>query len=88
MHDRTLLVDFEQMRNNRFRTISQFTIEDSKGLRRPDIICFINGLPLAVLVLKSPPAENMNIWNTFNQIQTYKDKILQGVTHYEQHVQY
>ncbi len=75
VHDRALLLDFEQVGNNRFRAINQFTIEGSKGLRRPDIICFINGLPLAVLELKSPSAENVNIWDAFNQIQTYKDEI-------------
>lgn len=75
VHDRALLVDFEQVRNNRFRAINQFTIEGSKGLRRPDIICFINGLPLAVLELKSPSAENVDIWDAFNQTQTYKDEI-------------
>lgn len=75
VHDRALLVDFEQVSQNRFRAINQFTIEGSKGLRRPDIICFINGLPLAVLELKSPSAENVDIWDAFNQIQTYKDEI-------------
>ncbi len=47
------LIDFTDLKANRFRTINQFTIEGSKQLRRPDIICFINGLPLAVLELKS-----------------------------------
>lgn len=75
MHDRAFLIDFENVSVNRFRAINQFTIEGSKGPRRPDIICFINGLPLAVLELKSPTAENADIWDAFNQIQTYKDEI-------------
>lgn len=75
IHDRAFLIDFEHVAVNRFRAINQFTIEGSKGPRRPDIICFINGLPLAVLELKSPTAENADIWDAFNQIQTYKDEI-------------
>lgn len=75
VHDRAFLIDFEHLAANRFRAINQFTIEGSKQLRRPDAICFINGLPLAVLELKSPKAENADIWDAFNQIQTYKDEV-------------
>nr|WP_321271876.1 type I restriction endonuclease subunit R [uncultured Tolumonas sp.] len=75
IHDRAFLIDFGDIKANRFRAINQFTIEGSKQLRRPDIICFINGLPLAVLELKSPSDENVDIWDAFNQIQTYKDEI-------------
>lgn len=75
IHDHAFLIDFTDLNANRFRAINQFTIEGSKQLRRPDIICFINGLPLAVLELKSPTAESVDIWDAFNQIQTYKDEI-------------
>ena len=75
VHDRAFLMDFGDIDANRFRAINQFTIEGSKQLRRPDIICFINGLPVAVIELKSPSAENVSIWDAFNQIQTYKDEI-------------
>ena len=75
IHDRAFLIDFGDINANRFRAINQFTIEGSKQLRRPDIICFINGLPLVVLELKSPNDENVDIWDAFNQIQTYKDEI-------------
>ncbi len=75
IHDHAFLIDFTDLKANRFRAINQFTIEGSKQLRRPDIICFINGLPLAVLELKSPTAENVDIWDAFNQIQTYKDEV-------------
>ena len=75
IHDRAFLIDFGDINANRFRAINQFTIEGSKQLRRPDIICFINGFPLAVLELKSPSDENVDIWDAFNQIQTYKDEI-------------
>ncbi|WP_210398142.1 type I restriction endonuclease subunit R [Motiliproteus sediminis] len=75
VHDHALLIDFDNIDSNRFRAINQFTIQGSKQLRRPDVICFINGLPIAVLELKSPSAENADIWDAFNQIQTYKDEI-------------
>jgi len=74
VHDQAFLVDFGDLTANRFRAINQFTLEGSKQLRRPDVVCFINGLPLAVLELKSPGAENVNIWDAYNQIQTYKDE--------------
>src|SRR5690554_2344301 len=74
VHDQAFLVDFGDLSANRFRAINQFTLEGSKQLRRPDVVCFINGLPLAVLELKSPGAENVNIWDAYNQIQTYKDE--------------
>ena len=75
IHDRAFLIDFDTIEANRFRAINQFTLQGSRQPRRPDIICFINGLPLAVLELKSPGAENVDIWDAFNQIQTYKSEI-------------
>lgn len=75
IYDHVFLIDFTSLSANRFRAINQFTIEGSKQLRRPDVICFINGLPLAVLELKSPSSEGTDIWNAFNQIQTYKDEL-------------
>ncbi|MGC9456804.1 MAG: type I restriction endonuclease subunit R [Halothiobacillaceae bacterium] len=75
VHDHAFLVDFAEVSANRFRAINQFTIDGGKQLRRPDVVCFINGLPLAVLELKSPDAENATVWDAFNQIQTYKDEV-------------
>ncbi|MDY0273850.1 MAG: type I restriction endonuclease subunit R [Desulfomicrobium sp.] len=75
VHDRALLMDFSRPKANRFRAINQFTVQGTKGLRRPDIVCFINGLPLAILELKSPSDDQVDIWDAFNQIQTYKDEI-------------
>ncbi|MGZ8238386.1 MAG: type I restriction endonuclease, partial [Methylobacter sp.] len=63
------------MKQNRFVAVNQFTISGSKQPRRPDVICFINGIPFAVLELKSPGDENADIWDAFNQLQTYKDEI-------------
>ena len=74
-HDHAFLIDFDDIKNNRFQAINQFTITGTKQPRRPDIICFINGLPLAVLELKSPIDESCDIWDAYNQIQTYKEEI-------------
>src|SRR5690606_26929109 len=74
-HDHALLIDFDNVRNNRFQAINQFTITGTKQPRRPDIICFVNGLPLGVLELKSPVDETRAIWDAYNQIQTYKEEI-------------
>jgi len=77
VHDHAFLIDFEHesLDTNRFRAINQFTIQGSKQLRRPDVVCFINGIPIAVLELKSPSSETADIWDAFNQIQTYKDEV-------------
>nr|WP_303629165.1 type I restriction endonuclease subunit R [Acinetobacter baumannii] len=75
VHDHAFLVDFNHMQQNRFVAINQFTVLGAKQPRRPDIICFINGIPFAVLELKSPTDENTDIWDAFNQLQTYKEEV-------------
>ncbi|WP_333661531.1 type I restriction endonuclease subunit R [Acinetobacter sp.] len=75
VNDHAFLVDFNHVQQNRFVAINQFTIQGTKQPRRPDIICFINGIPFAVLELKSPSDENADIWDAFNQLQTYKEEI-------------
>ncbi|BCZ13926.1 type I restriction endonuclease subunit R [Acinetobacter baumannii] len=75
VHDHAFLVDFNHVHQNRFVAINQFTVLGAKQPRRPDIICFINGIPFAVLELKSPTDENADIWDAFNQLQTYKEEI-------------
>jgi len=66
--------DFERPENNDWLAVNQFTIVGSAN-RRPDIILFVNGLPLVVLELKNPADEHATIWNAFNQLQTYKQQI-------------
>ncbi|EPE5849734.1 type I restriction endonuclease subunit R [Vibrio vulnificus] len=73
--DHAFIIDFDNLNNNTFSVVNQFTIIGTKQPRRPDVICFINGLPMAVLELKSPSDENADIWDAFNQLQTYKDEI-------------
>lgn len=73
--DYVQLVDFSNTHNNQFLVVNQFSILGSKSHRRPDIIAFINGLPLAVIELKNPADQNADIWQAFQQLQTYKDEI-------------
>ena len=73
--DYVQLVDFSTVANNQFLVVNQFTITGSKRERRPDVIVFINGLPLAVLELKNPADSNADIWSAFQQLQTYKNEI-------------
>lgn len=69
------LVDWANPQNNEFWAVSQFTIKGPHHTRRPDIILFINGLPLVLIELKNSVNENADIWKAYDQIQTYKAQI-------------
>jgi len=69
------LVDFENPENNEFLAVNQFTVIEGQQNRRPDIVIFVNGLPLAVIELKNPADENATIQTAFQQLQTYKNDI-------------
>jgi type I restriction enzyme R subunit len=69
------LVDAENPNNNEFVAVNQFTVIEARKNRRPDIVVFANGLPLAVIELKNPTDENATIWRAFDQLQTYKNEI-------------
>ena len=73
--DRAQLIDFAQPQHNEFLVVNQFTVAGSKQPRRPDLVAFVNGLPLAVIELKNPSNEQTDVWDAFNQLQTYKDEI-------------
>ena len=73
--DRVQVIDFEHPERNRFVVVNQFTVQGSKQPRRPDLVCFINGLPVAVIELKNPANAQADIWAAFNQLQTYKEEI-------------
>jgi len=73
--DRVVLVDFDTPERNRFLVVNQFTVQGSKQPRRPDLVCFINGLPIAVIELKNLAAEQVGIQDAFHQLQTYKDEL-------------
>ena len=69
------LIDFANPQHNEFLVINQFTVTGTRQPRRPDLVAFINGLPLAVIELKNPANEQTDVWDAFNQLQTYKDEI-------------
>ena len=73
--DRVQLIDFAQPQHNEFLVVNQFTVAGSKQPRRPDLVAFVNGLPLAVIELKNPSNEQTDVWDAFNQLQTYKEEI-------------
>ncbi|MBK1834438.1 type I restriction endonuclease subunit R [Roseibacillus ishigakijimensis] len=74
-HDHARLIDFQNPAHNDLLVVSQFTITGTKQPRRPDLVVFINGLPLAVVELKNPADENADIWKAYHQIETYKNEI-------------
>jgi type I restriction enzyme R subunit len=69
------LVDWETHTNNEWLAVNQFSIKGPRHTRRPDIILFVNGLPLALIELKNPADENADVWKAYDQIQTYKEQI-------------
>ncbi|HDP25487.1 MAG TPA: type I restriction endonuclease subunit R [Deltaproteobacteria bacterium] len=74
-HLKVWLLDLEEIDNNDWLALNQYTvIEDNKN-RRADVVVFVNGLPLSILELKNPGAENATIKHAFNQLQTYKKDI-------------
>jgi len=75
VHDIVRLFDFEDPENNDFLAVNQFTVIENNNNRRPDIILFVNGLPLVVVELKNPVDEKATIKKAFNQIETYKEQI-------------
>ena len=69
------LADFEDPNNNDWLVVNQFTVVEGQSNRRPDIVVFLNGIPIAVIELKNPADEDATIWTAFNQLQTYKNEI-------------
>lgn len=75
INDRLWIVDFNNPDNNEFLVCNQFTVIENNINKRPDVILFVNGLPLVVIELKNPVVENATIKSAFNQFQTYKSSI-------------
>ncbi len=77
--DRVLLVDWAEPDNNEWLAVNQYSIKGTGNknahTRRPDIVLFLNGLPVVVIELKNPADENADIWKAYDQIQTYKAQI-------------
>ncbi len=73
--DKARLIDFDHPERNDWLAVNQFTVIEHQNNRRPDIVLFVNGLPVAVLELKNPGDENATLEGAFNQLQTYKNQI-------------
>lgn len=73
--DLVWLVDFHEPENNDFLVLNQFTVIENHVNKRPDVILFVNGLPLVVIELKNPADENATVHDAFKQLQTYKQAI-------------
>jgi type I restriction enzyme R subunit len=73
--DKVWLFDFDKPENNEFLAVNQFTVIENNCNRRPDIVVFVNGLPLALIELKNPADENATVWTAFNQFETYRNEI-------------
>jgi type I restriction enzyme R subunit len=69
------VLDFDDPENNDWLAVNQFTVVEGQHNRRPDIVVFVNGLPLTVIELKNAADENATIWSAFQQLQTYKQEI-------------
>ena len=69
------LIDFEQPEQNDWLAVGQWVVIVGKVNRRPDVVVFVNGLPLAVIELKAPGSGNATLLGAFNQLQTYKQQI-------------
>lgn len=73
--DKVWLVDFSHPENNEFLACNQFTIIENNINKRPDVVLFVNGLPLVVIELKNPIDENATVQKAFTQLQNYKNAI-------------
>ncbi len=73
--DKVRLIDFANPANNDLMVTNQFTVVEAGHNRRPDVVAFVNGLPLVVIELKNAASENATIEDAFNQLQTYKAQI-------------
>ncbi|BAY10863.1 type I restriction endonuclease subunit R [Calothrix sp. NIES-2098] len=75
VYDQAWLIDWNNPENNDWLVVNQFTVIENHKNHRPDVVVFINGLPLAVIELKNATDENADIDKAFNQLQTYKRNI-------------
>lgn len=73
--DRVKLVDWTDTAGNDWLALNQLSIQGPKLTRRPDVVLFLNGLPVVVVELKNPGDENADLWAAFNQLQAYKEDI-------------
>ena len=65
------VIDFNDPASNDWMAVNQFTVTENRNTRRPDVVLFVNGLPLGVIELKNPADEDATIWTAWQQLQTY-----------------
>jgi type I restriction enzyme R subunit len=73
--DLARLADFTTPETNDWLAVNQFTVSEGRQTRRPDIVIFLNGLPVGMIELKNPADEDATIWSAYHQLQTYKQEI-------------
>ena len=73
--DKVRLIDFDDPSANDWLVVDQFTVIEHGNNRRPDVVVFVNGLPLGVIELKNPGTESATLTGAYNQLQTYKSQI-------------
>ena len=69
------VIDFDVPVANDWLAVNQFTVTENRNTRRPDVVLFVNGLPLGVIELKNPADEDATIWTAWQQLQTYKAEL-------------
>ena len=69
------VIDFEDVGANDFLAANQYAVVENKNSRRPDVVLFVNGLPLGIIELKNPTDEDATIWTAWQQLQTYKSEL-------------
>ena len=73
--DQAQVVDFDNPSNNDWLAVNQFTVTEDQNKRRPDVLLFVNGLPLGIIELKNPADDDATIWTAWHQFQTYKSEL-------------
>jgi type I restriction enzyme R subunit len=74
-YDQIWLIDLDHIENNDWLVVNQLSITGDQTTRRPDVLVFVNGLPLAIIELKNPAGERTTIRQAYDQLQTYKKDI-------------
>ena len=73
--DQARVIDFDNPAGNDWMAVNQLTVTENRNTRRPDVVLFVNGLPLGVVELKNPADEDATIWTAWQQLQTYKSEL-------------
>ena len=73
--DQVRVIDFDSPTNDDWLAVNQFTVTENQNTRRPDVVLFVNGLPLGLIELKNPADEDATIRTAWNQLQTYKAEL-------------